>query len=89
MHGTYCGPLQQLQGETALLLDVPGSPDDIKAQFDNFELRDQNGKDLAYGWHIFRRRHFLIDPPIDHDPEDAVREKMDHDMYKALKVGKR
>ena len=63
MKGTYCGPLNQLQGETALLQDVPGS-DNVKAQFDNFELLDHNGKDLAYGWHVFKKEHFLIDPPV-------------------------
>lgn len=64
MRGIYCGPLTNLQGEKALLIEVPGS-DNVKAQFDNMELTGADGKDLWHGWTIFRRSHFLIEPPVD------------------------
>lgn len=72
MYGTYIGAAVPLQNEKALLQEVPGS-DNVKAQFDNMELVF-DGKQLGFGWHLFRREDFSIDPPVDwgdDEPEDT------------------
>ena len=68
MGGTYIGPRKDILGKHAMLQeDTEGK---YLAQFDErgFEpnVRLISGgkviKDLAYGWHEFPAKHFLLDP---------------------------
>lgn len=60
--GTYCGPTEELKGETAILLGTDNHPlmeDDESpvciAQFDNTDL-ELGGDRVGYGW-----RRFLLE----------------------------
>jgi hypothetical protein len=62
--GTYCGPIAELEGETAILLDTANHclmEDDESpcclAQFDNRDLV-LNEEHMGYGWRRFLREDF-------------------------------
>lgn len=55
--GIYKGPNAALVGETALLMDIEGAPNQLKAQFDNIE---ELSKSWTHGWTIHRRDAFNI-----------------------------
>lgn len=57
--GIYIGPVQQLQGENALLRPDEQQPRMVLAQFDRLDL-EQNGAQLAFGWHLFERKDFQM-----------------------------
>lgn len=56
-HGTYVGPVKELQGDTALVRS------DGYAQFDIQGLT-HDGKDLSHGWHQFPLEHFQFATPL-------------------------
>lgn len=56
-HGTYCGPLDGLAQQPALLRPDPDSPDHVLAQFDALGLV-HDGEQMAFNWHRFPAKHF-------------------------------
>lgn len=74
--GTYIGPLQHLQGKTALIRVA--THEHVVAQFDDKQLskqpnvrysfcansdeRDAPYDALGFGWHAFPQEHFRVDP---------------------------
>ena len=58
-HAVYTGPIEELQGETALVR--PNQKDELLVQFDNQELTDWSGVKLGFGWHIFPESSFEVD----------------------------
>jgi hypothetical protein len=67
-HATYTGPINLLQGRTALIRDSEGSKMRVLAQFDDTTL-EHDGQMLAYGWHLFKKEEFELDPPINWETE--------------------
>ena len=55
--GTYIGPIEKLQGKTALIrYDEDGK---ILAQFDDIRLRF-HGRGMGFGWHKFDQEDFKV-----------------------------
>ena len=63
LHGTYIGKTQKLIGKTALLRRDPNG---LLAQFD-----DRTIIPYSYGWHLFEKEEFVVDPPVNFDDYDS------------------
>lgn len=55
-HGTYIGSQIRLQGRTALIRPVEGTPNCVLAQFDDMNLEE------AFNWWFFDATDFELDP---------------------------
>ena len=69
MRGTYIGPLQHLQGKTAMLREPP-EEGYVMAQFDDMLVTRSgnplpnflpNHDALGFGWHVFKRNDFEVE----------------------------
>lgn len=62
-YGTYVGTQKSLFLKRAMLMVAPPWRD-VRAQFDQLDLRDDEGTLVSHGWHIFSYDDFLIDPEV-------------------------
>ena len=58
--GTYIGQIEELKGETTILLTRKGG---CSAQFDNLQKFNRHTLDYAFGWHKFEWSDFKLEEP--------------------------